>query len=243
MRNSITFKLWGDNAIFTDPITKIGGELCTYQVPTYEALKGIVGAIYWKPTIVWYIDRVKVVNQIRTESKNIKLMENDFASKLCRYTYLNKVEYIVEAHFEWDLTREDLAQDRDENKHHNIAKRYLKKGGKRDIFLGKRECVGFVEPCADFDSVESFYKDNDAMSFGIMFHSFIYPSEKDEHLYANLDSIVMRNGVIEFKRPEDCELKREVNDMQFKRVETGLDACDEEVLKEVSESEFMESTD
>ena len=119
MRNSITFRVWGRNAIFSDPITKIGGELCTYQVPTYEALKGIASAIYWKPTFVWVIDRVKIVKPIRTESKNIKLHMNDNSSGLYRYTYLYDVEYIVQAHIEWDYTREDLAQDRNENKHHN----------------------------------------------------------------------------------------------------------------------------
>ena len=29
----------------------------------------IVESIYWKPTIVWYVDEVRVMNAIRTESK------------------------------------------------------------------------------------------------------------------------------------------------------------------------------
>ena len=232
MRNSITFRVWGKNAIFSDPVTKIGGELCTYQVPTYEALKGIVSAIYWKPTIVWIIDRVKVVKPIKTESKNIKLLMNDMSSGLYRYTYLFDVEYVVEAHFEWDYNRPDLEQDRNENKHHNVAKRYLKKGGKRDIFLGKRECVAYVEPC-EFDEIESYYKDVDALSFGIMFHSFIYPTQENEKLYTNLDNIVMKNGVIEFTRPENCELRREVRDMKYNFVSTADDLNDKEILEEV----------
>lgn len=232
MRNSITFRVWGKNAIFSDPITKIGGELCTYQVPTYEALKGIASAIYWKPTFVWVIDRVKIVNEIKTESKNIKLLMQDYSSGLYHYTYLYDVEYIVEAHFEWDYSRPDLEQDRNENKHHNVAKRYLSKGGKRDIFLGKRECVAFVEPC-EFDCKKSFYSETDALSFGIMFHSFEYPTKGNEKLYANLDNIVMRNGVIDFRRPENCELKREVKNMKFRQVDTADDALDTEIAEEV----------
>ena len=42
MRNTVEFKVWGRYALFTDPVTKIGGEKCTYQIPTYQALKGIL---------------------------------------------------------------------------------------------------------------------------------------------------------------------------------------------------------
>jgi CRISPR-associated protein Cas5d len=31
----------GRYALFTDPLTSIGGEEFSYQVPTYDALKGI----------------------------------------------------------------------------------------------------------------------------------------------------------------------------------------------------------
>ncbi len=233
MRNSITFRLWGKNAMFSDPITKLGGELCTYQVPTYEAIKGIVEAIYWKPTIEWYIDRIKVVKPIQTESKNIKLREvNCNEVSLHRYTYLCDVEYVVEAHFEWNLARPDLVNDRDENKHHNIAKRYLSRGGKRDIFIGKRECVGFVEAC-DFDSIPSFYDDRKEIDFGIMFHSFIYPTKDDEMLRANLARITMRQGVIEFDRPDNPRLlRRDVKEMPYREVATADDAMDRSVIEE-----------
>ncbi|MEC2691212.1 CRISPR-associated protein Cas5, partial [Bacillus cereus] len=48
MRNSIEFEVFGDYALFTDPLMKMGGEKLTYQVPTYQAIKGIVESIYWK---------------------------------------------------------------------------------------------------------------------------------------------------------------------------------------------------
>lgn len=52
----------------------------------------------------------------------------------------------MRGHFEWNLNRPDLAADRNENKHYFIAKRMLERGGRRDIFLGTRECQGYVEP-------------------------------------------------------------------------------------------------
>jgi CRISPR-associated protein Cas5d len=41
MDNQVEFKVYGKYALFTDPVTKIGGEKYSYQIPTYQALKGI----------------------------------------------------------------------------------------------------------------------------------------------------------------------------------------------------------
>ena len=57
MDSKISFRVWGRQALFTDPVTKIGGEKFSYQVPTYEAIKGIVKSIYWKPTLIWWVHR------------------------------------------------------------------------------------------------------------------------------------------------------------------------------------------
>ena len=63
--NIVEFQVTGDYALFSDPIMRVGGEKCTYQVPTYEALKGILHSVYWKPTIVWVIDAVRVMKPFR----------------------------------------------------------------------------------------------------------------------------------------------------------------------------------
>ena len=70
--NIVEFQVTGNYALFSDPITRVGGEKCSYQVPTYEALKGILSSAYWKPTIIWYIDAVRVMNQIQTVVKGIR---------------------------------------------------------------------------------------------------------------------------------------------------------------------------
>lgn len=72
MKSRIDFKVSGRFALFTDPLTKIGGEKCSYHIPTYEALKGIAKSIYWKPTFVWVIDNVRVMRRIRSQSKSMK---------------------------------------------------------------------------------------------------------------------------------------------------------------------------
>lgn len=59
--NIVEFQVTGDYALFSDPILRVGGEKCSYQVPTYEALKGILQSVYWKPTIIWVIDAVRVM--------------------------------------------------------------------------------------------------------------------------------------------------------------------------------------
>ena len=71
------YKLNGEYALFTDPMSKGGGEKFTYQVPTYQALKGITECIYWKPTLIWYIDEVKGINRNRTETKGIRSLKSE----------------------------------------------------------------------------------------------------------------------------------------------------------------------
>lgn len=70
--NVVEFKVSGEYALFSDPVNRVGGEKISYQIPTYEAIKGVLHSIYWKPTFVWIVDEVRVMNQIQTESKGIR---------------------------------------------------------------------------------------------------------------------------------------------------------------------------
>ena len=127
-KNAIEYKVYGKYALFTDPLTKTGGEKMSYQVPTYQALKGITESIYWKPTFTWVIDECRVMHPIRTESKGIRPIKYQGGNDLASYTYLKDVEYRVKAHFVWNENRPDLVNDRNENKHYQIAKRMLETG-------------------------------------------------------------------------------------------------------------------
>jgi len=213
MDNRIEFKVFGRFALFTDPLTKIGGEKCSYHIPTYEALKGIAKSIYWKPTFVWIIDKVRVLRRIRTQAKSMKPLNFSGGNSLAIYTYLVNVEYQVQAHFEWNPWRQDLSQDRIDGKHYSVANRMIDKGGRQDIFLGTRECQGYVEPCV-FGEGKAHYDGDGELAYGLMFHGFDYPDETGKNeLHSRFWWPTMINGVVAFPRPEECAIRKFVREM------------------------------
>ena len=216
MKNSISFRVWGRYALFTDPITKVGGEKCSYHLPTYEAIKGVLKSIYWKPTFTWYVDKIRVMKPLRTQTKGTKPINWGGGNSLAIYTFLHDVEYQVEAHFEWNEHRPELTKDRIDGKHFSIVKRMLEKGGRQDVFLGVRDCQAYVEPC-EFGDGEGAYDSIDELGFGLMFHGFDYPDETGiAELHSRFWHVCMKKGIIEFQRPEQCEIKRFVRNMQAK---------------------------
>lgn len=220
-RNQIEYCVSGRYALFSDPINRMGGEKFSYMLPTYQALKGITESIYWKPSILWVIDEVRVMMPIRTESKNIRPISYVAPKNtLSVYTYLADVSYQVRAHFIFNENRRaELDQDFNEYKHHNIAKRMVEKGGRRDIFLGTRECQGYVEPCV-FGDGESFYDRYGELEFGVMFHGFDYPDETGQDmLAARFWRPKMVNGVVTFPSPEEIpeDMKRNIRPMKAKK--------------------------
>jgi CRISPR-associated protein Cas5d len=212
--NKVEFKVEGRYALFTDPLTKIGGEKCSYHIPTYEALKGVLSSVYWKPTIIWVLDRVRVMKRIRTQTRSTKPIEYGCGNSLAIYTYLADVEYQVQAHFEWNMTRDDMAQDRNENKHYYVAKRMIEKGGRRDVFLGARECQGYVEPCS-FGYGKGEYDDYAEIAFDLMLHGFDYPDETGKNeLHARFWRPKMVDGKVNFIRPDACTIRKFVRTMK-----------------------------
>lgn len=239
-KNTIEFKLWGRYALFTDPLTKIGGEKCSYHLPTYEALKGVCKSIYWKPTFIWVVDAVRVMRRIQTQTKGTKPLnyggvypseripgkKQENFNDLAIYTFLTGVdesvqdvskkygvEYQVRAHFEWNEQHAALENDRIDGKHFAIAKRMLERGGRQDIFLGTRDCQGYVEPCV-FGKGEGSYDNDEEIAYGLMFHGFDYPDEiGGNDLYSRFWYPVMKNGILNFEKPEKCKYKKLVRSM------------------------------
>lgn len=234
-RNSIEFKVWARHALFTDPLTRVGGEKCSYHLPTYEALKGIAKSIYWKPTFVWVVDEVRVIKPIRTQTKGTKPIDYGGGNTLAIYTFLADVEYQVRAHFEWNEHRPELEDDRIEGKHFAIAQRSLALGGRQDIFLGTRDCQGYVEPCA-FGDGAGHYDDIDEVAYGLSFHGFDYPDETGNPvLQARFWQPRMVNGRVQFHRPDACSIRKDIRPMDAKKFgqgklrSVGLEAADLEV--------------
>jgi len=221
LHNTIEFRLWGRYALFSDPLTRLGGEKYSYQVPTYEALKGVVKSIYWKPTLVWIVDEVRVMKRIRTETKGVKPQEFGGGNTLAYYTFLSDVEYQVRAHFEWNLHRPELAQDRNDDKHFAMATRALRRGGRQDIFLGTRDCQAYVEPYT-FGVGEGALDHDGERAFDLMFHGFDYPDETGtQALKARFWRPAMVNGFIRFQRPEACGERKFVRTMTGKSFGIG----------------------
>lgn len=221
-RNTIEFTVYGDYALFSDPVTRVGGEKSSYHIPTYEALKGITESVYWKPTIRWVVDAVRVMKPIQTETKGIRPICYNGGNELAYYTYLKDVCYQVKAHFEMNLNHPELEEDRNENKHHNIAKRMVQRGGRRDIFLGTRECQAFVEPCV-FGEGQSYYDSmTGELAYGFMYHGITYadeailPEEQNKMTVNFWHPVMKKGGIIKFIRPEDCPEKRFIKEMERK---------------------------
>ena len=219
--NEVEFRVCGKFALFTDPLTRVGGEKYSYHIPTYQALKGILESVYWKPTFVWIIDSVRVMKMIQTQTKGIRPIKYSGGNDLSIYTYLSDVEYQVRAHFEWNENRLDLETDRNEHKHYLVAKKMIEKGGKRDVYLGARECQGYVEPCV-FGEGAGAYDDCSELAYGFMFHGFTYPDEGDkETLFARFWHPVMKLGVIDFIRPDNCPITRVIKSQKLKPFAIG----------------------
>jgi CRISPR-associated protein Cas5d len=108
----------------------------------------------------------------------------------------------------------ELECDRNDGKHYEIARRVLEKGGRRDIFLGARECQGYVEPCR-FGEGDGAYDEIDNVGYGLMFHSFSYPEESGvDELTSKFWFASMQRGVIDFPRPEECTVIKFVRKMK-----------------------------
>ena len=219
--NQFEYKAYGDYALFSDPVTRVG----------------------WKPTLLYIIDEVKILNPIRTVSKGIRPIKYNGGNDLSMYTYLHDVAYAVRGRFIWNKNHPELAQDRNKDKHFQILKRMIARGGRRDIFLGTRECQAYVEPCR-FDEEKSFYSDGE-LSFGLMYHSLIYADEAicDEDkgkLTVCFHSPVMKNGVIRLTPPEKCSVKRHIKPAKIKVFDSEHLMSADVLYEEVKQLELVE---
>lgn len=128
MSKGVKLRVWGDYACFTRPEMKV--ERVSYDVMTPSAARGILEAIYWKPSIRWVIKAIHVLRPIAFTN----IRRNELSSKLSlgnvksamkgtkdlpplfieddrtqrAAMVLKRVEYVIEAEFEV-LTDEQMA--------------------------------------------------------------------------------------------------------------------------------------
>ena len=206
MKNTFEFEVSADFGLFTDPNISDKNTRISYPIPTYGALNGVCEAIFWQPTFIWVVDKVRVMEPIKTWEIATSGIEWTGGRVILRDTFLVDPRYQVQAHFEWNPSRPDLKHDRIYGKYNAMIKHCLDKGGRKDPALGsKRAGMAFIEPCK-FGEGDGFYDDSGKILFGSMYHSYDHSGGE-----ANKCPLwwqpVMENGVIEFIRPEQCKRK------------------------------------
>jgi CRISPR-associated protein Cas5d len=218
----IKLKVWGDYACFTRPEMKV--ERVSYDVMTPSAARGILEAIYWKPAIVWEIDRIHVMRQIRFDNirrnevlgkisanainsaiqgKEVSLFinSNDKNVRDQRASIvLRDVSYIIEAHFN---VTERAGPDDSVEKHYNVAIRRMRKGQCfHHPYFGCREFP------VNFEFIEgeipiSFYhgKSEGTKDLGMMLWDIDYPKEKkSKEIDAKFFRARIVDGVIDVQK-------------------------------------------
>ncbi len=201
--NIIEFEIIGRSAMFIDP-TNIQGRSHSLPVPTYEAIKGILRSVYWKPTFIWVPDDVRIMSEIRTGRYPVKFRNGSVIEQ----ERLIDVRYQVRAHFVWNMNRPEFAADRNEDKHFRIALRSLNCGGRYPVYLGRNDCPGELRP-ARFGSGNGSYDTSDRVEFGSIYHGTTFPDEgwddrSRRGIYRRKWYCAMNGGVIHFIQPQLC---------------------------------------
>lgn len=95
--------------------------------------------------------------------------------------------------------------------------RSLKRGGRRDSFLGTREFVANVEAIDErtYQNTKSYY-DGQMLNFGNQFQSFRYPETSGESLKSYFAPYVMKDGVIQWEPQEECPIVNTLSNYTFR---------------------------
>ena len=206
MPYGVKIKVWGPYACFTRPEMKV--ERVSYDVMTPSAARGILEAIYWKPAIVWVVDRMHVLKLIRFDNirrnelagkiplGTVKRAMNDGISPVQTFIeadrqqraamVLRDVSYIIEAHFEFTGP-----EDNNEAKHKEI---FMRRAGKGQCF--HRPYLGCREFPAHFELVDGDVPKSELIGdqdLGWMLHDMDF----DNDMEAIFFRAQMYNGIID----------------------------------------------
>lgn len=92
---------------------------------------------------------------------------------------------------------------------------------KEPIFLGTRECQGYVKPCV-FGEGEGYYDNSGEMPYSLMYHGITYADEAElpedkGKMTVRFWKPVIQDGVIQFLPPAECTIKRHIKKMSVKK--------------------------
>lgn len=216
MPYGVKLKVWGDYACFTRPEMKV--ERVSYDVMTPSAARGILEAIYWKPAIIWVIDRIHVLKPVRFDN----IRRNELASKVPVGTIkramkngktpvelfieddrqqraamvLRNVVYVIEAHFEFKSNEDNNAV-----KHKEMFDRRARKGQCfHQPYLGCREFPAHFELFEKEEPV-SFHKGK--QDLGFMLHDINFTKDMEARFFR----AYMNNGIIDVPSLNSKEVK------------------------------------
>ena len=224
------FHVKGIKALFTDPISSSGGDKTSLEIPTYSALIGLLKHIFWKPTIQWVIDEIRVINRIEmtqgiaTQRSNV----SGGSKERAYYTYLRNPEYLIKAHLIFNENQPEMKDDRNMIKYENIVKRMAEAGGRMETYLGLKNCYANIRLCGKeyYENAKSAY---DTLSHSIVFKNILYgksyPDEITEQgkkngydgylLVCYWDAELESGGRIKFVTPDETR-RRKVKKMAKK---------------------------
>ncbi len=215
MAFGIKLKVWGDYACFTRPEMKV--ERVSYDVITPSAARGILEAIYWKPSIIWRIDKIHVLKPIRFTNIRRNELENKIsvanaksAMKNPEYKLetfiedkrqqragliLKEVAYLIYAHFEiTDKAGKDDPTDVKPEKHFAIFNRRASAGQCfSQPYLGTREFSANFSLIEDKLPESELPQDQRNKDLGWM----LYDIDFDHNIEARFFRAEMKDGVID----------------------------------------------
>lgn len=187
-------------------------ERVSYDVMTPSAARGILEAIYWKPSIRWVIDRIHVLNPIRFTN----IRRNELGSKIAlgpvlkamkggkallglfieedrqqrAAMILRDVSYVIDAHFEFTSEADIIPA-----KHRDVFERRARKGQCfHRPYLGCREFPAAFASVNDEIPSSSLSGETD---LGWMLHDIDYTAGMEPRFFR----AIMCDGVIDVPRP------------------------------------------
>ena len=213
----ITIRVRGPYALFTRPEMKV--ERVSYDVITPSAARGIIEAVYWKPAILWVIDKIHVLSEIQfTNIRRNEVSEKASTDNVLQVMkggnkplyisttdsrqqrasmVLKDVDYVIEAHFE--MTDKAGAEDTKE-KHYNIVLRHLRQGQHFHApCFGAREFSAQVEIIEDKREIPTSPLTG-TRDFGWMLYDLDFSNPRD--IKPKFFQAQMRDGVIDLTNAE-----------------------------------------
>jgi CRISPR-associated protein Cas5d len=214
MGYGIKIRVRGDYALFTRPEMKV--ERVSYDIITPSAARGIIEAVYWKPAIRWWIDKIHVLKEIKYTSikrnevgavvsatKARQVMKGSAKPLYLAATkerqqraslVLKDVDYVIEAHFE---VIDKQAEETEDKKHYNIILRRLRDGQQFHApCLGTREFGARVELIEN--GIIPLSEIKGTRYLGWMLYDFDFANKKDTE--AEFFEAVMIDGVIDLTK-------------------------------------------